>query len=74
MNIWLCEKDYRNQQRLYGMEFEIKSVPNNFNKLCIICEARADYLVSGIPSLLGMPMFLDDTIGGVDIVFGSPLI
>lgn len=74
MNIWLCKKDYENQQRLYGKELEIGNFHNYDRNLCIVCRKRANYLIVGIPTFFKVPMILDDTMENIDIKLGGPLI
>ena len=70
--IWLCKEDQKNQEQLYGKVFEIKTIPNVSNDPCVRCGKRADFLVSGIPTLFGKPVFLTEALSiKIDIVFGN---
>jgi hypothetical protein len=59
VNQWLCNKDFENQERLYGKSFEIKLIQNLFDIPCLVCGKHADCLVSGIPELLGKPLIYE---------------
>ena len=42
---WVCDADYSMMCEYFGKEFPIKTIPNIFNRPCIICGVNANYLV-----------------------------